>query len=43
MVKWIQKRESIEDDLRSGRPVTASIDENVKKVEKIVFEDARMK
>lgn len=45
--KWSSEfkrgRESIEDDPRSGGPVTASTDENVKKVEKIVLEDARMK
>lgn len=45
--KWSSEfkrgRESIEDDPRSGGPITASTDENVKKVEKIILEDARMK
>jgi len=31
-------REDVEDDERSGRPSTSIIDENVKKVEKMVME-----
>lgn len=36
-------RESIEDDPRSGGPVNATSEENVKKVEKLVLEDARIR
>ncbi|KAF7239972.1 Dynein heavy chain 6, axonemal [Varanus komodoensis] len=42
--KWSSEfkrgRESIEDDPRSGGPVTATTKENVKKIEKLVLEDA---
>ncbi|KAF7252037.1 Low-density lipoprotein receptor class A domain-containing protein 3 [Varanus komodoensis] len=45
--KWSSEfkrgRESIEDDPRSGGPVTATMKENVKKIEKLVLEDARIK
>lgn len=45
--KWSSEfkrgRESIEDDPRPGGPVSATSDENVKKVEKLVLEDARIK
>ena len=45
--KWSSEfkrgRESIEDDPRSGGPVFATTDENVKMVEKLVLEDARIK
>ncbi|KAF7238180.1 Complement C1q-like protein 3 [Varanus komodoensis] len=36
-------RGSIEDDLCSGGPVTATTKENVKKIEKLVLEDAQIK
>lgn len=35
-------REDVEDDERSGRPSTSTIDENVKKVEKMVLNDRRI-
>ncbi|KAL4112906.1 hypothetical protein QTP88_016625 [Uroleucon formosanum] len=35
-------REDVEDDERSGRPSTSIIDENVKKVEKMVMNDRRI-
>lgn len=35
-------REDVEDDERSGRPNTSIIDENVKKVEKMVMNDRRI-
>lgn len=45
--KWSSEfkrgRESIEDDPRSGGPISAATEENVKKVEKLVLEDARIK
>lgn len=45
--KWSSEfkrgRESIEDDPRSGGPVSALTEENVKKVEKLVLEDTRIK
>lgn len=45
--KWSSEfkrgRESIEDDTRSGGPVSVSTEENVEKVEKLVLEDARIK
>lgn len=45
--KWSSEfkrgRESIEDDPRSGGPVSGTTEENVKKVEKLVLEDARIK
>uniref|UniRef100_A0A8D2LVX9 Mos1 transposase HTH domain-containing protein n=1 Tax=Varanus komodoensis TaxID=61221 RepID=A0A8D2LVX9_VARKO len=45
--KWSSElkrgRESIEDDPRSGGPVTATTKENVKKIEKLVLEDAQIK
>lgn len=36
-------RESLEDDARSGRPVSAVTNENVAKVKKIILEDRRVK
>lgn len=36
-------RESLEDDPRSGRPVSAVTDENVARVKKIILEDRRVK
>lgn len=45
--KWSSEfkrgRESIEDDSRSGGPISATTEENVKKIEKIVLDDARIK
>ncbi|KAF7235648.1 hypothetical protein EYD10_17547, partial [Varanus komodoensis] len=45
--KWSSEfkrgRESIEDDPRSGGPVIATTKENVKKIEKLVLKDARIK
>ncbi|KAF7236078.1 Protein GVQW3 [Varanus komodoensis] len=45
--KWSSEfkrdRESTEDDPHSGRPVTATTKENVKKIEKLILEDARIK
>ena len=35
-------RVDVEDDERSGRPSTSTIDENVKKVEKMVMNDRRI-
>lgn len=45
--KWSSEfkrgRESIEDDPRPGGPITAATEENVKIIEKLVLEDARVK
>lgn len=45
--KWArlfqQGRESCEDDPRPGRPVTVVTEENIKKIEKIVLADRRIK
>ncbi|GBP09864.1 Histone-lysine N-methyltransferase SETMAR [Eumeta japonica] len=38
-----QGRESCEDDLRPGRPVTVVTEENVQKIEKLVLADRRIK
>ena len=40
--RFLEGRESVEDDPRPGRPVTASTDENVKKIEQIVRIDRRL-
>ncbi|GBP71697.1 Histone-lysine N-methyltransferase SETMAR [Eumeta japonica] len=45
--KWArlfqQRRESCEDDPRPGRPVTVVTEENVRKIEKLVLADRRIK
>ncbi|GBP79514.1 Putative uncharacterized protein FLJ37770 [Eumeta japonica] len=45
--KWArlfqQGRESCEDDPRPGRPVTVVTEENVRKIEKLVLADRRIK
>ncbi|GBP71465.1 Histone-lysine N-methyltransferase SETMAR [Eumeta japonica] len=45
--KWArlfqQGRESCEDDLRPGRPVTVVTEENVRKIEKLLLADRRIK
>ncbi|GBP43495.1 Histone-lysine N-methyltransferase SETMAR [Eumeta japonica] len=45
--KWArlfqQERESCEDDPRPGRPVTVVTEENVRKIEKLVLADGRIK
>ncbi|GBP86711.1 Putative uncharacterized protein FLJ37770 [Eumeta japonica] len=45
--KWArlfqQGRESCEDDPRTGRPVTVVTEENVRKIEKLVLADQKIK
>ena len=41
--EFIRDRKSLEDDERSGRPKTATTDENIAKVQQMVLDDRRIK
>nr|CAH7728141.1 unnamed protein product [Callosobruchus chinensis] len=40
--RFSEGREEVEDDERTGRPVTSRIEENIKKVNEIVRKDRRL-
>lgn len=40
--RFVEGREVVEDDERSGRPVTSRTDENIQKINKIVRRDRRL-